>query len=213
MEIGIISDIHAGLSELKSELEQLNGAKVDHILCAGDLVDFGDHGEAVINLITDAQIPCVQGNHDHAARRNQQQSKPEGGVKRSILRAKTLDLLEQLPQYLRFEWENTSILLTHATPWGGEMYVYPDSTIPLFRRVVREANADVTILGHTHRPMWIQVGERTIVNAGSVSQNYELGFGTYGILSLPEREFHLFNVETGEQVRLEPKIYRLPPSR
>lgn len=207
MKIGIISDIHAGLHELQSALHHLKNAQVDHILCAGDLVDFGDDGEAVIKLIIDLQIPCVQGNHDQSARSHQQKSKREGSIKRSILQTKMLDFLDQLPQYLRFEWDNTSILLTHATSWGGEMYIYPDSNPPLFRRVVREANADVTILGHTHRPMWIEVDDKVIINAGSLSQNYELGFGTYGILFLSERQFQLFNVETGVQVPLLKQSY------
>lgn len=207
MKIGIISDIHGGLRELELALDFLRQAQVDHIVCAGDLVDFGDEGEAVVNRIIEAQIPCVQGNHDQAARWNQRESQREGGVKRSILGAKTLDLLENLPLELRFTWEGTTVLLSHATSWGGEMYIYPDSNPPLFRRVVREANADVTILGHTHRPMWIHIDGRTIINAGSLSQNYEMGFGTYGILSLPECDFRVFNVESGAQIGLQAKSY------
>lgn len=208
MQIGIISDIHAGLSELSSALGYLARAGVDQIVCAGDLVDFGNAGDAVVQHIIDSGIPCVQGNHDRMANNNQQlrQRKHDHGQPVGPLSPATIAYLDRLPLVLRFEWENTSIVMAHATPWGDDIYVYPTSTTPLLRRVVREANADVTILGHTHQPMWLEVDNRTIINPGSTSQNYVLGMGTYGVFSLPDRSFQLYEVETGEQIPLDKEI-------
>ncbi len=209
MRIGIISDIHGGLRELHSALAFLQKMQVDHVLCAGDLVDFGDFGDEVVKQIFAGAIPCVQGNHDRMAwefQRLRQRKQNVDGVTK-ILKSETLDLLEQLPLELRYMWSDTSILLTHATPWGEDMYVYPESTLPLFRRVVREANADITILGHTHRPMWVEVDGGMIINPGSLSQNYFLDVGTFGILTIPDRRFQLFSVESGDELEITPTTY------
>lgn len=197
MKIGIISDIHGGLDELNIALKHLNQAGVDAILCAGDLVDFGDYSDEVVQKIRAANIPCVQGNHDRRARQKQ----ASRGDK--ALQEATLNMLDKLPLQRRFHWLNTEILLTHAAPWHGDMYIVPDSPLPLFRRVIKEAKADVTILGHTHYPMWIDVESSIIINPGSVSQNYYRDTGTYGILLLPDRNFSLFEVKTGKQIDLK----------
>lgn len=204
MRVGIISDIHGGLHEFEVALQQLRAADVDHIVCAGDLVDFGLFSDEVVQRIFDEDILCVQGNHDRMARDNQCIRHRRNEHDQSImpLQSHTLDLLDQLPIHLRFEWHNIKILLTHSVPWEEDMYVYPQSTTYLMRRIAREADANVIILGHTHQPMWIEIDGIMIINPGSVSQNYELGFGTYGIFTLPNRTFQLFNVMTGEQTPL-----------
>lgn len=205
MQIGVISDIHAGLTELEFALQHLNDAQVEQIVCAGDLVDFGDSDDEVVKRIFKNGIPCVQGNHDRIARNNQRlrQRKLEQDQSARLLRLETLDFLDHLPQILRFMWDDITVMLTHTVPWGQEMYIYPESTTPLFRRIAHEGKADVIILGHTHRPMWIEIDNCTIINPGSTSQNYELGVGTYGILTLPDRTFQLFNINTGLQMPLD----------
>lgn len=204
LKIGLISDLHADLSALDTTLDHLSNAQVDQILCAGDLVDFGISGDAVVRRINAAGIPCVQGNHDRMARDTQRLRQRQGahGQKTALLRPETLGLLDDLPALLRFEWADTTFMLTHSAPWGRDIYVYPESTTPLLRRVVREGKADVIMLGHTHRPMWIELEGCTICNPGSISQNYGLDTDTFGILSLPDRTFSLFDVQNGDQVQL-----------
>lgn len=205
-KIGLISDIHGGLQDLQSALRLLAQVPVDHILCAGDLVDYGAQSNAVVQRIFQAAIPCVQGNHDRDARYNQrlrvrQHQQTDQPI--DLLTSDTLDLLDTLPLTRRFTWEATTVFLAHATPWDNDMYIYPDCTPHLLRRVVRDAAADVVILGHTHQPMWIVIDDTTLINPGSLSQNYTLPTGTYGVLTLPERRMQLFNVQTGEALPLE----------
>lgn len=204
MKFGIISDVHGGLGELNQALELLNSHAVDEIWCAGDLVDFGAESDAVAKQIVALKIPCVQGNHDRMARDNQPLRQRKIGDK--PLSRTTLNLLYTLPLNLRFERENARVLLTHATPWGSDMYIYRESTPALFRRIAREAEVDVVILGHTHRPMWIEVDGCTIINAGSTSANYDLPYGTCGILILPERNFQVFNIETGDEIEVTKRV-------
>jgi predicted phosphodiesterase len=70
MKIGLISDIHGDIDALRMALEHLHDA--DHILCAGDLVEKGSAGPAVVDLIRERSIPTVRGNHDEMIQGNQQ---------------------------------------------------------------------------------------------------------------------------------------------
>jgi putative phosphoesterase len=207
MQIGIISDIHSGLVELIGALAIFRREKVDLIVCAGDLVDFGTWGDEVVKRIFDEGIPCVRGNHDRDAAERQRLQLEHNLYNMPIkpLNPETLAHLAQLPIQLRYTWEGTSVLLTHANPWGDDTYISVKSTPALFQRVIETSQADMTILGHTHQPMWIESGGRTIFNPGSVSANYTYLFGTCAILSLPERRFRLLNVETGQEAEIQPR--------
>lgn len=200
MKIGIISDIHGAIDQLNKALKLLEQHQVDQMICAGDLVDFGTDSIGVVNRILSAKIPCVAGNHDQDARHNQplRQRQVEQGFNLQLFDEYTLMQLERLPVSLNFEWDATTILLTHANPWfDNRLYVFPHSPLPLFRRVIREGNADIIILGHTHEPMHIEIEGKYILNPGSVAGSYELGFGTCGLLKLPQMEFQILNIETG----------------
>jgi predicted phosphodiesterase len=56
----------------------------------------------------------------------------------------------------------------------------------------------VIILGHTHTPLIVSVGDQQIVSPGCVYYDYPEFRSTCAILSLPEREFTVFDVDTGE---------------
>src|SRR3954470_17828493 len=66
MKLGLISDIHADLDHLRRALILLRERGAETILCAGDLVDGESEGNAVVEFVRQQNIPCVQGNHDHA---------------------------------------------------------------------------------------------------------------------------------------------------
>lgn len=120
MKVGLISDIHADLTSLLAALDLLQQQQVDLVVCAGDLVEKGTDGDAVVWLIRERQIPCVQGNHDFDAIGNQRWLRENAtpnhpAVKGRFLNDKTLAYLAALPFALRFEWEGWRVLLTHGT--------------------------------------------------------------------------------------------------
>ncbi len=65
MKIGLIADIHGDEAGLRRALDLLDGLGAERILCAGDLVERGSRGDAVIDLIRQRGIPCVKGNHEY----------------------------------------------------------------------------------------------------------------------------------------------------
>jgi predicted phosphodiesterase len=127
MILGLISDIHANLNSLKMALDILAGQKVDKILCAGDLVEKGPDGDAVVQLLLERDIPCVLGNHDEAAPSNQQWLREKcdlnhPNVRTRLLNETTIVYLETLPFSLRFSFENKRILLVQRLPTNSRHF-------------------------------------------------------------------------------------------
>jgi putative phosphoesterase len=200
MRLGLISDIHADLDNLTAALALLDGMGVDAILCAGDLIERGQGGDAVIALIRTREIPCVKGNHEHIALYKQESLARTGrpdGLGYRPLRLESIDFIRSLPDTDRFDANGQTVLLAHATPWDDFSYVYPLSRPELFRRIAREADADVVILGHTHVPMLARVGATVIVNPGSVSA---AGSCTCAVHSLPECDFEVYSIPDGARI-------------
>ena len=98
MKIGIFSDVHGHLSELHKTLDLFEHLAVDHLLCCGDLVDKGKESDAVVSLMRERAIPCIQGNHDFKAQFTFFTS-------HEMLSNKTIDYLSKLPPTLSFCWE------------------------------------------------------------------------------------------------------------
>ncbi|MCE7948131.1 MAG: metallophosphoesterase [Chloroflexi bacterium CFX4] len=207
MKIGLLADIHADLEALELALMFFEQHQVDHILCAGDLVDKGRDGDAVVARIQQMNIPCVAGNHDAIAASTQawyQTSDPELVPQHLLLNPESVAFLQGLPPSLLLETPDCNILLTHATPWRNDIYLRPNAPRSLFERVAAAAaaqSAQVVIYGHTHIPMKARIGNVLIVNPGSVCGTYAQGSRTCGILYLPEQRFQVFDLDLGLPVR------------
>jgi putative phosphoesterase len=196
VKIGIFSDVHGHIEELSRTLKLLDSLEADHIICAGDLVEKGLEGDAVIEVMRECAIPCVKGNHD---------AKAQFGwlVEQPPLKDRSIAYLRKLPESLTFEWEGISVYLCHATPWqDSSVYVYPSRPTALFQLIAETVEAKVIILGHTHHPMHIRFNDKHIINPGSIYGNRDRGERTCGLLKLPECIFDVYDIETGRKLAL-----------
>ena len=73
MQLGIISDIHEDITNLKTALGRLNELRVDEIVCLGDIVGYNVErlpfwqdrdAKACINLVKNSCTKVIPGNHD-----------------------------------------------------------------------------------------------------------------------------------------------------
>jgi putative phosphoesterase len=81
-----------------------------------------------------------------------------------------LDYLAGLPGKLWLTYGGTRILVAHGAPWDDPhrieaTYVYPTDAQRMRR--MRDVDADVVILGHTHVPVAQREGGVLVVNPGS----------------------------------------------
>ncbi len=64
MKLGIITDIHEHVECLRAVLDELAG-QVDRIVMVGDVVETGERIEETCQLLSDAGVVGVWGNHDY----------------------------------------------------------------------------------------------------------------------------------------------------
>ena len=64
---------------------------------------------------------------------------------------------------------DTRYLLVHATPRDPlDEYAYPDPEF--WARRLQNVDADVVCVGHTHQPYVLPVGDKLVINPGSLGQ-------------------------------------------
>ncbi len=213
MKLGLISDIHADLDYLRRALNLLRELGADEIVCAGDIVDGETEGEAAAQFFQQQNIPGVQGNHDRlmsdpALAGIATRFAPRNGVpttddqlRADILTSETIAYLWNLPQRQYFEWDARRVLLTHASTWSLNNYLYPDENPHLLLRLAQEADANIVIVGHTHVPMAVEVEGTWIFNPGSVYGGRRAPYtATCALLDLAHLRYRVYDILTGQPV-------------
>jgi putative phosphoesterase len=170
MRIGLISDIHANWHGLNAVLQALHDADV--ILCAGDLTGYFSRPNEVIECLLQREIPFIAGNHDVYL--CQPPKYPNAILARSLeftrgaLKPQNAAALAAVGCRNRHLLDGLRIDLFHGSPWDPqEQYIYPDFGD---WEKFAEVDADVIVMGHTHRPLLREVAGRIVVNPGSVGQ-------------------------------------------
>jgi putative phosphoesterase len=209
MKLGLIADIHCDVEGLRRAMTMLEDRGVDAIWCAGDLVEKGRgcDGDAVVDILRQAKIPCVKGNHDNHAAFNQQWIRENLNARfpkmqEMLLEDRTLNFLANLPETITISSMEKHILMAHGTPGSLTTYLYACTPRSIYERIAEETQADVIILGHTHRPMNVRFGHLQIINPGSVCGEWIGGSGTCGVLDLEENRFEVYDLESLQRMNL-----------
>jgi putative phosphoesterase len=183
MRVAVITDIHANLPALEAVLEFIDGEGVDQVYCGGDLVGYGPHPNEVCALIEERKIPTVYGNYDYAIARDLEdcgcayvnrhdreigQQSVEWTLAHTERRSK--DFMRGLPFDLRFELGAERVRIVHGSPRKVNEYLFEDKPARTFERIAAEADCDILVFGHTHKPWVHDYGGVRFVNCGSVGK-------------------------------------------
>jgi putative phosphoesterase len=173
MRILVVADIHANWPALEAIHEPH-----DVCLCLGDLVDYALEPAPCVEWVRKHATHAVRGNHDHAVAQNVLISGRNGfkylaGVTRVLTRERlgTDDLryLADLPVTQTVTLDGTRFLLVHATP-RDPLDEYARADPDFWSRRLENVDVDVVCVGHTHQPYALQVGDKLVINPGSVGQ-------------------------------------------
>ncbi|MCX8173125.1 MAG: metallophosphatase family protein [Thermoplasmata archaeon] len=172
MRIAFISDVHANLPALLAFLERAKEQKVEKIYCAGDIVGYNPYPAEVVEIFMREKIHAIAGNHDVGVSKGDfthfnWMAVIAGRWTRGQLSPDHLEYLGSLPEMLRFECFGKRICIHHGSPYDRNEYVYPKD---VSQDMLRDADADILILGHTHVQFLLPYGEKAIVNPGSIGQ-------------------------------------------
>jgi putative phosphoesterase len=173
MRILLVADIHANWPALQAINEPH-----DVCLCLGDLVDYALDPAPCIAWARAHADHVVRGNHDHGVAQNVSVSGRNGfryltGVTRALTRerlsADDVRYLSRLPLSRMLTLDDSRFLLVHATP-RDPLDEYAPADIDYWTRRLENVEADVVCVGHTHLPYVLEVGDRLVINPGSVGQ-------------------------------------------
>jgi putative phosphoesterase len=183
VRVAIITDIHANLTALEAVLASIDAAGVDAIYCGGDLVGYGPHPNEVCALIEHRGIPTIYGNYDFAIGRGltdcgcayvtpHDRELGQGSVDWTLVHtgAAAKAFMRDLPFDLRFTMGDRRIRLVHGSPRKVNEYLFDDKPDSLYQRLAAQAECDVLVFGHTHRPWIREHGGVLFVNCGSVGK-------------------------------------------
>jgi putative phosphoesterase len=180
MRILIISDVHANIEALQALNE-----RYDHLMCLGDLVDYGPSPREALQFLRERASLGVRGNHDNAVGyRIDCQSSPlyhELSVATreymwQVLGEDDLAYLRNLPVNHTLELGGARFYLCHAAP-SIHLYRYLpyDSANTVWQDEAARVDADFILIGHTHQQFVKPVGQKTFVNPGSLGQPKGVG--------------------------------------
>ena len=173
MRILLVADIHANWPALAAIREPF-----DVCLVLGDLVDYGLEPAPCIDWVRKKATHAVRGNHDHGVAQFVKVQGKNGfkyltGVTREVTqeRLSTADrrFLAGLPISKRVTLDGVKFLLVHATP-RDPLDEYSIADVDFWSRRLADVEAQVICVGHTHHPYVLEVGDKLVINPGSVGQ-------------------------------------------
>lgn len=198
MKIAALYDIHGNLPALNALLEELKKVQPDLIVVGGDIVSGPMPGQTLERLSQlGDQVRSIRGNGDREVIMafDGQPLRPdllEKGrevthwVAEQLTRSQR-DFLAALPEQLVFQVEGLgSIVFCHATTRSDEELFTPITPEERLSVIFSSVKQEIVVCGHTHIQFELSVGNRRILNAGSVGMPYADQPGAYWLLLSPE---------------------------
>ncbi len=169
MKIALFSDIHANLPALDAFFKDVETRDTDAIYCLGDLVGYNIWPNEVVDEIRKRGIPTIAGNYDFGIGRSsddcgcayktdneKENGKTSIAYTNQVVKDEQRAYLRTLPAHIRLEFQLNEkllqVLLVHGSPRRINEYLFEDRQEQSMIRIMEQANADVMLFGHTHKP-------------------------------------------------------------
>ncbi|MEA2573138.1 MAG: hypothetical protein QOH93_436 [Chloroflexia bacterium] len=176
--VAILADIHGNLPALEAVTQDLEQFHVDEVVVAGDVINWGPHSRQVLEFIAEKGWPVLRGNHEFYLL--------DYGTPRAPAEwqdSNRYALLPWLRNQLAGEWQTTIaawpdaitlrfpdaplVRVVHGSarsPWEP---IYPGATYEAVKEAIA-VEESVLVVGHTHLPMDRCIGDKHVLNPGSV---------------------------------------------
>tara|TARA_R110002126_G_scaffold181187_2_gene329926 strand:- start:13821 stop:14519 length:699 start_codon:yes stop_codon:yes gene_type:complete len=184
MKIAVISDIHGNYDALNAVLSEATSKNVEHLLVLGDIVGYYYHPDKILNALSEWSFDLIKGNHEYILEdiianpslSDSIRLKYGSGHYAAIekLSKRQLDFLKNLSDTKSVKFNNTSLLMSHGSPWSNDFYIYPDCKKEVIEKCDSETH-DFVLIGHSHYQFVIKNKNSILMNPGSVGQSRQKG--------------------------------------
>jgi len=173
MKILIVSDLH-GNAEAIAALP----SDYDRLWVLGDLVNYGPNPKESIEFVRENADLIVRGNHDHAigfatdprcSGPYREMAAEMGRLTQALISEEDRSFLRTLPLSVTTEIRGQRFHLCHAAP-SDPLFAYRPPESEEWEQEVQGVAPGYLLVGHTHLQFRREIGNRTIVNPGSVGQ-------------------------------------------
>jgi diadenosine tetraphosphatase ApaH/serine/threonine PP2A family protein phosphatase len=177
MRYGILADVHANASALRTALDHLARAKIDKILFLGDLIGYGGQpAESVSMLMERTDVLAICGNHDRQLFDPVDPHMRRTAVTalewtRSVLSPAQMEYLRALPQGLTVD---DQFIMVHGSLSERDAYILNSTQVNRNLKVLTShfPAFHICFFGHTHSPML--VSNQNAVMEARETKTYQL---------------------------------------
>jgi diadenosine tetraphosphatase ApaH/serine/threonine PP2A family protein phosphatase len=173
MRVAALYDVHANLPALEAVLGELDR---ETILVGGD-VALGPMPKQTLALLRERGATFIRGNCDREVSAPGEGDEPWTRRARWVheqLDDEELDFLRGLPHPLPLEVDDLGdVLFCHGSPRSDEEILTAITPPKRLDPILDGVTQDLVVCGHTHAQFDRLVGDRRLVNAGSVGMAYE----------------------------------------
>ncbi len=177
--LAILADIHGNLPALEAVVADLEGQRVEQVIVAGDLINWGPFSAQVVARVREAGWATIRGNHELILLDYGTPREPVAWADRAAFPVPHW-LQRQIPHALTLAialWPDTLIVrppdapplrIIHGSPRDHADPIYPEITEEMLAPMLTGIAETTLVAGHTHRPMDRRIGRWHVLNPGSV---------------------------------------------
>jgi predicted phosphodiesterase len=205
--LAVLSDIHGNLPALEAVIADMQTFNVDHVVIAGDVVNWGPFSAEVMEIVTRERWAVIRGNNEFYLLDYNTPRQPAHWSEYTLLAW----LYEQLKGHhhnviaswpdeisLRFP-DAPTVRMFHGTPGNPWVSISPLTPHDQIESLLQSVDETTIICGHSHLAMNRRGGKWHIINPGSVGVPLE---GTPFVAS--------YAILDGDESGWKPTFRRIP---
>jgi predicted phosphodiesterase len=177
--LAILADIHGNLPALEAVQRDLAQFDVDHVIVAGDVINWGPWSAQVVDRVLAAGWAVIRGNNEFylldaetprapPAWNDRQTYSMLGWLRRQLNRRRRT-LIAAWPDSLSLRFPDAPpVRVVHGSPRSNAQGLFPAFSEDQAVAALEGVDENTVIAAHTHLPMARSIGRWQVLNPGTV---------------------------------------------
>lgn len=212
MRVAVISDMHGNAVAFEAVLADIEGQKVDRVVCLGDALQGGPQPVAVANRLREIGCPVVIGNADQEVLTGGQIGDEHlAEWQRDVINWSAaqlgddgLDLIRSFQPTVTLDLAGgRQLLCFHGSPASYNEVILPETNADEVQRMLGSHLPALMTGGHTHLQQIRRVGDSVFFNPGSVGLPFDRSQAEAPPLADPWSEYAILTTDESGDYSIE----------